>query len=100
MPKRNVTYDEQELRNIRRKARHDAKVKLRIAQDFEMPKGEQSTFEFEAFYSSKEEKCSECNKVLDEKEIRYTLSIKGKSKVYCQSCAKRILKPQEQTEEV
>jgi hypothetical protein len=48
-----------------------------------------------------EERCSNphCRKLLDAKESKYTLRIKGKEAVYCQACAKKILRPQEATEE-
>jgi hypothetical protein len=42
MRERGLTYSEQELKQERRKARHDAKVRLRMANRFEESKGEQS----------------------------------------------------------
>jgi hypothetical protein len=42
MRERPLTYSEQELKNERRKARHDAKVKLRMANASKEPKSEQS----------------------------------------------------------
>jgi hypothetical protein len=46
-----------------------------------------------------EERCSnpKCRRVL--KDIKYTLTVRGKEGVYCQLCAKQILRPQENTEE-
>jgi len=49
-----------------------------------------------------EERCSNphCRKILGSKEAKYVLRIKGKEGVYCQTCAKKILRPHENTEEV
>jgi hypothetical protein len=46
-----------------------------------------------------EERCSNsrCRKLLG-KGPKYTLTIKGEEKLYCQTCAKKILRPQENTE--
>jgi hypothetical protein len=47
-----------------------------------------------------EERCADpgCRKII--KGIKYTLTIKGKEGVYCQGCAKKILRPQEDAEEI
>ena len=47
-----------------------------------------------------EERCSDprCRKLLG-KDPKYTLRFRGKEAVYCQACAKKILRPQEATEE-
>jgi hypothetical protein len=42
MRERGLTYSEQELKNERRKSRHDAKVRLRMANRFEAKESEQS----------------------------------------------------------
>ena len=48
-----------------------------------------------------EERCSNahCRKILGSKEPKYELSIKGIKKPYCRACAKKILGPQEESEE-
>jgi hypothetical protein len=48
-----------------------------------------------------EERCAnpKCRKVLRVTDIKYTLRIKGKEAVYCQPCAKQILRPQESAED-
>lgn len=47
-----------------------------------------------------EERCADpaCRKILKIRDIKYTLRIRGKEGVYCQECAKRILRPQERSE--
>jgi len=49
-----------------------------------------------------EERCSNprCRKILGVKEPKYVLRIRGKEAPYCRACAKVILRPQEQTEEI
>jgi hypothetical protein len=49
-----------------------------------------------------EEKCSNprCCKKIPFAEPKYTLRVKGKENVYCQACAKTILRPQENTASV
>ena len=42
MPERHLTYSEQELKEERRKARYDAKVRLRMANRFEEKETAQS----------------------------------------------------------
>lgn len=44
------------------------------------------------------EKCAKCRKTIPLTEPKYNLKIKGKIGVYCQPCAKKILRPQENTE--
>jgi len=48
-----------------------------------------------------EERCAnpKCRKILKILAIKYTLTIKGKTGTYCQACAKKILRPQENTEQ-
>jgi len=48
-----------------------------------------------------EERCSnpQCRKILGPKVAKYTLRIKGKEEPYCPDCAKKILRPQENTEQ-
>jgi len=48
-----------------------------------------------------EDKCSnpKCRRKIPFNEPKYTLRVKGKEGVYCQTCAKRILRPQENTDE-
>jgi len=46
--------------------------------------------------------CFKCGKVMSNKETWYwlrTKETKGKTELHCQNCGKRILKPQENTEE-
>jgi len=43
-------------------------------------------------------RCAECGKVLTEKDTVYSIAKKGKAQDYCQPCAKRILRPQEEAE--
>jgi len=47
-----------------------------------------------------QERCSNprCRKILGAKEAKYVLRIKGKEAPYCSACAKKILRPQENTE--
>jgi len=40
-----------------------------------------------------------CRKILKITDVKYTLRIKGKKEPYCQNCAKKILRPQENREE-
>ncbi|MFB0523163.1 MAG: hypothetical protein ACETV1_05310 [Candidatus Bathyarchaeia archaeon] len=47
---------------------------------------------------SDKEKCADCGNELSPKEMTYKLSIRGKEKKYCPGCAKRILRPQENSE--
>lgn len=49
-----------------------------------------------------EERCAnpKCRKILKIIDVKYTLRIKGKEAVYCQHCAKTILRPQENAGEV
>lgn len=46
-----------------------------------------------------EERCSnpKCRKVIS--DVKYTLTVKGKTGIYCQSCAKKVLSPRENNEE-
>jgi len=46
-----------------------------------------------------EERCANpnCRKII--KGIKYTLTVKGKEGIYCQPCAKQILRPFETSEE-
>jgi len=48
-----------------------------------------------------EERCTnrKCRKILKITDIKYTLKVKGKEGIYCPDCAKKILRPQENTEE-
>lgn len=46
-----------------------------------------------------EENCAKCGRKITQVEPKYRLRIKGKEAPYCQPCAKKILKPQEQSEE-
>jgi DNA-directed RNA polymerase subunit RPC12/RpoP len=46
---------------------------------------------------SVEETCTKCGKPIS--PPKYTLKIKGEEKPYCRDCAKKILKPQENSEE-
>jgi DNA-directed RNA polymerase subunit RPC12/RpoP len=48
---------------------------------------------------SVEENCAKCGRKISHVEPKYRLRIKGKEAPYCQGCAKKILKPQEQSEE-
>lgn len=43
MPERHLTYEEKERKDERKKSRHEAKARLRMANAFEEPKVEQST---------------------------------------------------------
>jgi hypothetical protein len=43
-----------------------------------------------------EERCEKCGKII--KGAKYELTEKGKKKKYCQECAKKILRPQENIE--
>jgi len=47
-----------------------------------------------------EERCAnpKCRKILKITDVKYTLKIKGKEATYCQACAKKILRPHENTE--
>jgi len=47
-----------------------------------------------------QERCSnpKCRKILGPKVAKYVIRIKGKEQPYCQDCAKKILRPQENTE--
>ena len=47
---------------------------------------------------SVEERCTECGNKLSFKEPKYILRIKGKEGPYCPRCAKKILRPLENTE--
>ena len=46
-----------------------------------------------------EPRCSKCGKTILDNEPTYTLTMKGKPAIHCQPCAKRVLRPQENTEE-
>jgi hypothetical protein len=48
-----------------------------------------------------EQRCAnrKCRKILKITDIKYTLTVKGKVDTYCQDCAKKILRPQENTEQ-
>lgn len=48
-----------------------------------------------------EERCSnpKCHRKLDPKETRFSLTVKGEEKVYCQDCYKAKLRPREDSEE-
>lgn len=48
-----------------------------------------------------EERCAnpKCRKILKITDIKYTLAVKGEKKTYCQICAKKILRPHENTEQ-
>lgn len=52
-----------------------------------------------------EPKCFKCSKAMSDKETWYwlktkeTKGTKGKTELHCQSCAKQVLRPQEDTEE-
>lgn len=48
-----------------------------------------------------QDKCAnpKCRRKIPLNEPKYTLRIKGKEAVYCQTCAKKILHPHENTEE-
>jgi len=47
-----------------------------------------------------QERCAnpKCRRILKITDVKYTLIVKGKKAVYCQPCAKKILQPQENTE--
>jgi hypothetical protein len=64
-----------------------------LDQYFQVPKKEEST--------AIADRCANprCRKVISCTETKYTLTIKGKDIVYCQGCAKKILQPQENSEE-
>ena len=48
-----------------------------------------------------EERCAnpKCRKILKIPDIKYTITVKSKTGTYCQPCAKKILRPQENTEQ-
>jgi len=48
-----------------------------------------------------EDRCSNprCKRKIPFNEPKYTLRVKGKEGLYCQTCAKRILRPEENTEQ-
>ena len=49
-----------------------------------------------------EERCSNsrCNKKLEPKDIRFTLTVKGKDKLFCMACYKAKLRPLEEAETI
>ncbi len=46
------------------------------------------------------QRCAGCNKEFTLKDIKYALCKSGQTKEYCQPCAKKILRPQEEAVEV
>ena len=46
------------------------------------------------------QRCSnpQCNKLLSDKDAKFTLRIKGEEKLYCMTCYKAKLKPMEDSE--
>ena len=50
--------------------------------------------------TAQEERCAnpQCRAIL--KGIKYTIKRKGEEKTYCQTCAKKILRPQETVESI
>ena len=51
-------------------------------------------------HTAVEQRCANpnCRRVI--RGVKYTLTVKGKEDTYCQTCAKQILRPQEDVEEV
>jgi hypothetical protein len=50
--------------------------------------------------TAKEQRCARCTRILNAVETTYNLTLKGKTDLYCQPCAKIILKPLEQAAEI
>jgi DNA-directed RNA polymerase subunit RPC12/RpoP len=46
-----------------------------------------------------EPRCFKCGRTIPDGETKFTLPIKGKPEEHCRICAKKILQPQENTEE-
>jgi len=57
-----------------------------------LPEGEDN-------HTAVQERCSnpKCRKPIG--NVKYTLTVKGKEGLYCQTCAKKILSPREDSEE-
>jgi len=45
------------------------------------------------------DKCTKCGNPIPLTQPKYDLTIKGKTQPYCQECAKKILRPQEDQDE-